>query len=153
MRALVWLSAHVWFQVPRGSSLSLPNGSEGLCRARKILRICSYHPVFNTSLSQSLLLRQGCARLETALLLWSSCGSSGVTLLPVAGGEDASRPGRAALVGRLPTFHVLWCCLPTSARENQKKRIYTPQHAVANTDRSTERSSSLLYVVLHCGGV
>lgn len=33
--ALVWLSAHVWLQVPRGSSLSLPNGSERALQSLK----------------------------------------------------------------------------------------------------------------------
>lgn len=33
--ALVWLSAHVWFQVPRGSSLSLPNVSERTVQSQK----------------------------------------------------------------------------------------------------------------------
>lgn len=31
----VWLSAHVWFQVPQGSSLSLPNGSERALQSQK----------------------------------------------------------------------------------------------------------------------
>lgn len=125
---------------------------KGLCRARKTLRICSYHPFFNKTLSQALLPRQGCARLETALLFGAAVAARGWPCCPGWWG-DAAKPGRAALVGRLPTFHLLWWDLPTSARENQKKRICTPQHAVAMTNRGTERASSLLYVVLHFGGV
>lgn len=121
---------------------------KGLCRARKIPKIHSYHPVFSTCLSQAPLPRQCRAREETALLVWSSCGTSGVTLLPVPVGQDAARPGGAALVGMLPTSHPLCLGLPTSARGNQKKRICTPQLAVVSTNRGTQRASSLLYVVL-----
>lgn len=73
--------------------------------------------------------------------------------MPVAVGEDAARLGGAALVRMLASFHPYCRGHPTSARGNQKKRICTPQHAVANTNRSTQRASSLLYAVLHGGGV
>lgn len=71
----------------------------------------------------------------------------------MAVGEDAARPGGAALVGMLPNFHPYCQRLPASARGNQKKRICTPQHAVANTNMGTQRASSVLCVVLHGGGV
>lgn len=65
-------------------------------------------------------------------------------------GEDAAGPGAAALLGMLPTF-----CrgLPTPARDNQKKRMCSPQYAVANTNRGMHGASSLLHAVLRCGDV
>lgn len=85
---------------------------KGLCRARKIPRICSYHPVFKRCLS--------------ALLVWSSSGTWGWPCC-LAVGQDAARLGGTALVGKLSAFHLLCWALPTS-KGSQKKRISTPQH-------------------------
>lgn len=70
-------------------------------------------------------------------------------------GEDAGRPGRAALARMLAAFYPLCSGLPTSARGNQRKRISTPQHAVPNTSRGVRGASirSLRYVLLCRGGV
>lgn len=139
------------FQGPWGSSLALPHGSE-----RALLsKIYGYHPVFTACLLQAPLLRRCCTRYETFLLFWSSCCTWGLFLLLGAVREDTGRVCRAALVWMLTAFHTLCWVPPTSATGNQRRRVCTSQHAVANTNRGSWGASicSLLHVLLCHGGV
>lgn len=104
---------------------------EGLCTAKKIAVIYSYHPGFYCmplagSSAEAMLcqIRNFSPVLEQLLYLQ-------VFLLLGAMGEDADRLGRAALAGMLTAFNPLYWALPTSAWGNQKRRVYTPQYTVA----------------------
>lgn len=105
---LVWLSAQTRFQVPWGSSLALPYGSDRAPHSQKDpgdlqLPPCFYCVPLAGSSAEAMLcqIRDFSPLLEQLLYLGGIPAAGGV-------GEDAGRLGRAALAGMLTAFRTLY---------------------------------------------
>lgn len=161
----------MWFPFTPGFSSSAP-----IC-------VCGYQPkcgsrtLGGAALPCLMALKGLCSAkfmVTTLFLLHASCrllcwgdaapdmrlfSCFGAAVLPGgllgAMGEDTGRVCRAALAWMLAAFHPLCGGLPTSATGNRRRRVCTPQHATANTNRGSWGASicSLLHVLLCHGGV